>query len=89
MSNTATANLLMPIVLGLGITNLSPVLVGVAFTCTLAMPLPVSTPPNAIAFSSEELTVYDMLLPGSLITVTGLVLALTTGHWWWHLVGLF
>jgi sodium-dependent dicarboxylate transporter 2/3/5 len=89
MSNTATANVLMPIVLGLGITNLSPVLVGVAFACTLAMPLPVSTPPNAIAFSSEELTVKDMLLPGSLITVTGLVLALTTGHWWWDLVGLF
>jgi len=89
MSNTATANLLMPIILGLSIENLSPVLVGVAFACTLAMPLPVSTPPNAIAFSSGEITVKDMLLPGTIITITGLVLALTTGHWWWDLVGLF
>lgn len=89
MSNTATANLLMPIILGLSVENLSPVLVGVAFACTLAMPLPVSTPPNAITFSSGELTVNDMLLPGAIVTVTGLALALTTGHWWWDLVGLF
>lgn len=89
MSNTATANLLMPIILGLSVENLSPVLVGVAFACTLAMPLPVSTPPNAITFSSGELTVKDMLLPGAIVTVTGLALALTTGHWWWDLVGLF
>ncbi len=89
MSNTATANLLMPIILGLSVENLSPVLVGVAFACTLAMPLPVSTPPNAIAFSSGELKVKDMLVPGAIVTVTGLALALTTGHWWWDLVGLF
>jgi len=89
MSNTATANLLMPIILGLSVENLSPVLVGVAFACTLAMPLPVSTPPNAITFSSGELKVKDMLLPGAIITVIGLALALTTGHWWWDLVGLF
>lgn len=89
MSNTATANLLMPIILGLSVANLSPILVGVAFACTLAMPLPVSTPPNAIAFSSGELTVKDMLVPGAMVTVTGLILALTTGHWWWDLVGLF
>lgn len=89
MSNTATANLLMPIILGLSVQNLSPLLVGVAFACTLAMPLPVSTPPNAITFSSGELTVKDMLLPGAIITITGLALALTTGHWWWDLVGLF
>ncbi len=89
MSNTATANLLMPIILGLSVENLSPVLVGVAFACTLAMPLPVSTPPNAITFSSGELTVKDMLVPGAIVTVTGLALALTTGHWWWDLVGLF
>jgi len=89
MSNTATANLLMPISLGLGAENLSPVLVGVAFACTLAMPLPISTPPNAIIFGSGELKVREMLLPGAMVTVVGLVLAMTTGHWWWDWVGLF
>tara|TARA_R110002049_G_scaffold288534_1_gene471110 strand:+ start:25803 stop:27236 length:1434 start_codon:yes stop_codon:yes gene_type:complete len=89
MSNTATANLLMPIILGLSVEHLSPLLMGVAFACTLAMPLPVSTPPNAIAFSSGELTVKDMLAPGAIITMIGLALALTIGHWFWDLVGLF
>lgn len=42
-----------------------------------------------IAFSSGELTVNDMLQSGAIITATGLALALTTGHWWWDLVGLF
>ncbi len=89
MSNTATANLLMPIILGLNVENLSPVLIGVAFACTLSMPLPTSTPPNAIVFSSGELQVKDIIVPGMIITAVGLVLALTTGHWWWDLVGLF
>lgn len=89
MSNTATANLLMPIILGLGAEHMSPILMSVAFACTLAMPLPVSTPPNAIAFSSGELTVKDMLVPGAVITIIGLTLALTVGLWYWELVGLF
>lgn len=89
MSNTATANLLMPIILGLGAEHMSPILMSVAFACTLAMPLPVSTPPNAIAFSSGELAVKDMLVPGAVITIIGLTLALTVGLWYWELVGLF
>ena len=89
MSNTATANLIMPIMLGLRVEPLSPLLIGAAFACTLAMPLPVSTPPNAMAFSTDQLSVADMVRPGLLVTVAGIVLAFTTGYWWWRLVGLF
>lgn len=89
MSNTATANLIMPIILGLATDPISPVLIGVAFACSLAMPLPVSTPPNAMAFSSGELSVGDMVRPGTILTVLGVALAFTTGYWWWGLVGLF
>lgn len=89
MSNTATANLIMPIILGLAADPISPILIGVAFACSLAMPLPVSTPPNAMAFSSGELSVGDMVRPGTLLTVAGIALAFTTGYWWWRAVGLF
>lgn len=88
MSNTATANLIMPIALGMSETSPEPLLVGVAFACTLAMPLPVSTPPNAMAFSTEQISVSAMLKPGLAITLVGIVLTFTLGYWWWSVVGL-
>lgn len=89
MSNTATANLILPIALGLNIEPLSPVLLSVAFCCSLAMALPISTPPNAMAFSSGEIKVSDLLKPGVLITVIGIALVFTIGYWWWQAVGIF
>ena len=89
MSNTATANLIMPILLGLSVRPLSPLLIGTAFACSLAMPLPVSTPPNAMAFSSGQLAVSDLIKPGLLLTIVGVILAFTTGYWWWQMVGIF
>lgn len=87
MSNTATANLMMPMILGLTIEAKSPILLGVAFACSLAMALPISTPPNAMAFSSGELRVADVLKPGLLISAIGLAFVLTIGYWWWGLIG--
>ncbi|MEQ8851190.1 anion permease, partial [Gimesia sp.] len=89
MSNTATANLLLPIVMGLAVSSVTPVMIGVAFACSLAMPLPISTPPNAIAFGTGELKTIDMLKPGLVIAVVGAMLAFSTGYWWWDIVGLF
>ena len=88
MSNTATANLVIPILLGLQLDSLGPLLVGVAMTCSLAMPLPISTPPNAIAFGSGLIDVRDMVRPGLLVTAVGVLTALTLGYAWWRLVGL-
>ncbi len=89
VSNTATANLVLPIILGLNMDSLSPMMIGTAFGCSLAMPLPVSTPPNAMAFSSGLIRVGDMVKPGLLLTLMGLILAFTTGYWWWKFVGLW
>src|SRR5690606_6317693 len=50
MSNTAAANLLAPMMLGLTGVDRAPLFVVTALACSLAMPLPVSTPPNAMAF---------------------------------------
>ncbi len=74
MSNTATANLLVPIALGAaGGIGLEPMQAGVAVAlgASLAMALPVSTPPNAIAFSSGILRVSDFLRTGIIIGVLG------------------
>lgn len=88
MSNTATANLLMPIVAGfaLGAERTPAILTIVAVCCSMAMALPISTPPNAIAFSSGEIRSIDLLRPGLLISLVGTALAVTLGPWWWGVV---
>lgn len=88
MSNTATANLMMPMIAGLALDQNAPVLMATAVACSVAMALPVSTPPNAMAFSSEELHVEDLLKPGLIITFLSLFIALTLGFWWWRVLDL-
>jgi len=91
MSNTATANLIVPIAISIGAignqTN-SMVLV-IALMCSTAMALPVSTPPNAIAFSSGILHVKDMVIPGVILSVFAIVLVLIVGPFYWGLLGIF
>lgn len=82
MSNTATANLLIPVAMGLAHNLERPVLCVVAFACSVSMALPVTTPPNAMAFSSGYLQVRDMVGPGSLLTVLGVVSAVVSVVWW-------
>lgn len=89
MSNTAAANLVMPVVLGLNAEPLEPLFLAAAFACSVAMPLPVSTPPNAIAFAAGTLSVSDMLRAGGTVTILGAILTFTIGYWWWDFVGFF
>ena len=88
MSNTATANLVMPMIAGLALDQNAPVLLTNAVACSIAMALPVSTPPNAMAFASEEIRVSDLLKPGILIILASLIVALTLGFWWWGFLGV-
>jgi len=89
MSNTAAVNLLAPMVMQIAGVSHATVLVVAAFACTLSMPMPVSTPPNAMAYGFSvrpdgqgELTARDMIGPGLFITVIGLgMLALFTAFW--------
>lgn len=85
MSNTATANLLMPIAMGLSGDDPSLMLVAIAFACSLAMALPISTPPNAIAFGSGELTTADMFKLGGLLSFLGIILVVVATEIWWPL----
>ena len=82
MSNTATANLLLPLVAALGASMHSLVpfggqvvlIMAVTFSASLGMCLPVSTPPNALAFASGYIKTQQMLKVGLIIGVIGLSL---------------
>lgn len=93
MSNTAAANLLAPMMLGLSGVDTATLLVVTAFACSLAMPLPVSTPPNAMAFGFSHgpggkgsLLARDMIVPGTLVGVLGLAVLLTLAVLWFPVI---
>jgi sodium-dependent dicarboxylate transporter 2/3/5 len=46
-------------------------LVGVAMSASMAMTLPISTPPNALAHSTGFITQYDMARAGLIIGILG------------------
>ena len=84
MSNTATAALLIPIlaVAGRGMGPLldqyggiCTLLVGVAMSASLAMALPISTPPNALSHATGMIKQAEMARIGILVGVIGIGLA--------------
>ncbi|NND33145.1 MAG: DASS family sodium-coupled anion symporter [Saprospiraceae bacterium] len=76
MSNTATATILIPI--ASIIPGVEPVtmaiIIGLCASCALL--LPVSTPPNAIAFSTGYIKQGDFRMGGVMIGILGPVLAI-------------
>lgn len=80
-SNTATANMLLPIIIATcQQTGINPMLptVGVALACSLAFMMPVSTPPNAILFSSGKIKINQMISQGFLMNITcGIIILLS------------
>lgn len=79
ISNTAAANLIIPIAVSLPGTSALIYALMIAFSCSVAMSLPISTPPNALAFSTEAIKASDMFKAGFLVSVFALVL-LILGH---------
>lgn len=70
MSNTATANIVLPLALAATTSIDGRLVVPIALCASLAMCLAISTPPNAIVYGAKRLTARDLLLAGLL---TGLV----------------
>ncbi len=82
-SNTATAAMLVPIGTGMvGPEEVPLVAIGIALGCSAAMILPVSTPPNAIVYSTGRLKARDFLVPG-LISAAGILIVFP----WLKLIG--
>ena len=86
LSNTATANLIIPIGLALAVSiGQDVVTVGIllAAASSMGMMLPVSTPPNAIAYATGTVKTGDLAAMGALVGITGvLLLGLVLPHLW-------
>jgi solute carrier family 13 (sodium-dependent dicarboxylate transporter), member 2/3/5 len=81
-SNTATATMAMPILAGAGLAlGIDPVLLmsTAAIASSMAFMLPVATPPNAIVFASDEITVPRMARAGLLLNVVSIGLVSLVG----------
>ncbi|CAN5750306.1 hypothetical protein BH20VER1_BH20VER1_21960 [soil metagenome] len=76
ISNTAASNLLLPIGISLGVALGGPgrpaeveIAIAIALAASASMALPISTPPNAIAYAQGEITTKDLALTGGIISV--------------------
>lgn len=76
-SNTASANMLIPIIIAISnaasINPLPPVL-GSAIGCSFAFMLPVATPPNAIIYGSGMIRLPQMMKIGFWLNVAGIII---------------
>jgi sodium-dependent dicarboxylate transporter 2/3/5 len=76
-SNTASANMIIPIIIAVsnaaGISPLPPV-IGSAIGCSFAFMLPVATPPNAIIYGSGMIPLPKMMAYGFWLNIAGIVL---------------
>ena len=85
ISNSAAANLVVPILIVVGkamagnpafesMGGVPAMIVGIAISASVAMCLPVSTPPNALAHSTGVITTKQMATVGIIIGVVGFIL---------------
>ncbi|AOX06038.1 transporter [Corynebacterium sp. NML98-0116] len=92
ISHSAAANLLVPLAVSLAITlsEPSPMLIAVivAIACSLGMALPISTPPNAIAYATKEITIPQMAQVGLVVGTVATLLLIFVMPSVWTLLGL-
>ena len=78
ISNTTTAALLIPMAISMAIVSenihMKFIAIGLAIMCSSSMLLPVSTPPNTIAYSTGELNKKDFVITGAIIGFFSLVI---------------
>ncbi len=79
MSHTAAAALIVPMVMGLSPDSPVPFVVLTALAASFAMAMPVSTPPNAIAFATGNIPAGTMIRSGGIISIIS-CLTLLVGH---------
>lgn len=80
MSNTATVNLTVPLLLGFGSGTPVAAIIACALVSSCAMALPISTPPNAIAYGSGLFKVPTMFKVGGAFSLIGFAVVIVLGY---------
>ena len=92
MSHSAAANLLVPLAISLSValpgTNTMMIAVVVAIATSLGMSLPISTPPNAIAYSTGMVSVKNMAIVGVIVGIVATLLLALAMPPLWNIMGL-
>lgn len=84
-SNTATIEMILPILAGLSISiGIHPLLIMLPATlsASMAFMLPVATPPNAIVFGSNRIPIIEMARTGLILNFIGMLLIALTVYFW-------
>lgn len=92
LSNTVAATLLMPLAISIGMLQGSgevelmelALIIGVG--TSLAMLLPISTPPNAIAMATGMVKTGEMVKSGAVIGIVGILLMLAMAIVYWPII---
>jgi sodium-dependent dicarboxylate transporter 2/3/5 len=71
MSNTAAANILIPIGVTMAVGNEAWVALPIALAASCAMCLPIATPPGALAFATGRIQTRDFIRIGLVLGVLG------------------
>ncbi len=77
ISHSAAANLLVPLALGFSDVvglNMAMIAVVIALATSLGMSMPISTPPNAIAYATGQVPLKEMAVTGLVVGVGGALL---------------
>lgn len=89
MSNTAVSNMLIPVSIGLALgIGVEPygIMAVVALASSCAFMLPISTPPNAAVFSSDFITIDDMIKAGFWLNIIGIIVIVVFVYFWQPIV---
>lgn len=93
ISHTVAATMIMPLAITVGAAlaaagdfNLVASIVSITAIISIAMVLPISTPPNAIAMATGIIETKDMAKVGVIVGVAGLLLAIVFGLLYWPLL---
>ncbi len=87
MSNTAAANVLVPIAVAMGPTLAAYTAVPVALAASAAMCLPIATPPNALAYATGHIQSRDFIALGLVLLLLAPALCVLWISWCLPLLG--